>query len=195
MWGTCLSQLGPQNSYSKTEVISGSSPIGHFFAHTLTFGSTLITDFIGNSSIIAIRDLLFNALALPFGLLVTTFFWSIYVYDKRLVRPDYAKEFEPEWATHILHTLPSFASLLDLYLVDHKRREVNEEVLVMFSFLTLYLCYILYIGVFRNDWCYTMLNKTSMLSRAMFALAFYAIIILNYSLGCVLYKLKSSSYI
>ena len=137
------------------------------FVHTLTFGSTLVTDFIDNSSIIEIRDLLFNALALPFGLLLTTFFWFIYAYDRRLVWPKAMEEVVPDWASHVMHTLPSFASLLDLCLVDHKRREINEEVLLMFSFLTLYLGYILYIGVFHNDWCYTMLNKTSMLSRTM----------------------------
>ena len=162
------------------------------FVHTLTFGSTLVTDFIDNSSIISTRDLLFNALALPFGLFVSTFFWSLYAYDRQLVRPKVVEEIEPQWATHILHTLPSITSLLDLCLVDRKRREMNEEVLLMFSILTLYLCYLLYIGVFRNDWVYPVLIKFNKVSRAKIAIAFYATCILHYCLGCILFKLKST---
>ena len=159
------------------------------FAHTLTFGLILVTDYIDNSSVVAIRDLLFNSVALPFGLFVTTFYWFVYAIDSDLIRPEGAKKYEPLWRAQVIHTLAIITTVLEVCLVDHKNGQNDKEELVMFTFLLLYNIYFLYVGYFRKDWVYPFMNHMNWVIKLLVVSAFLVAGKIYYSLGHVIYKL------
>ena len=160
------------------------------FIHTLTFGLTLITDYIDSSAIIALRNLLFNGLALPMGLFVSTLFWSVYYYDKRLIRPTDVDDFEPPWKNHVLHTLPIVSILLDMFLVDYKTGHNQCETPLLSVVLVVYTIYSVFIGLRCDDWVYPfMYIDATIYDRIAYIIGSLTLASSYYCLGCIQYKL------
>lgn len=181
--------------FAPLPLVSNGGPFKFFtywtlFIHTVIFGLILVTDFVDNSWLSDWRDLLFNAMALPFGALVFTLFWSLYAIDKRLVRPQSFTDFEPEWKNQIIHTMTLLVPVLEMWLVDHKQGQLCLELLVMTAMFALYVFYILYIGVHRNDWVYPMLFKMDWLKKVAFMFAILTMLFIFKFLGNLIYKLS-----
>ena len=159
------------------------------FIHTMIFGLILITDFIDNSFVIEISHLFFNGLALPFGLFVSTSYWSLYAIDRELIAPKEIERFEPQWKLFIIHTLPLISVLLDINLSDHTSGQNCLELLLMFTVSLMYLATIFFLGFYRNDWSYPFLSKMNLQSRIFFAIASLIIGPIYYYLGQFMCKL------
>ena len=82
------------------------------------------------------------------------------------------------WKSHLLHTLPTVAVIVDNYLIDHKRTGGLEEgspgdkedgVIVYLIFMLSYLGYIHFSGYYSNDSFYPILARLNTEHRIGFA--------------------------
>ena len=51
---------------------------------------------------------------------VTTQFWGIYLFDKKMIFSDKHEQVIPSYLNHIVHTLPLVSSTLDSYFYKHE---------------------------------------------------------------------------
>lgn len=158
----------------------------------LTFGLSLFTDFFADPSLIELRDLLFNSLAFPFGLVVSFIFWFIDAIDPKMIRQEDA--IVPNWKNQIIHTLPAVAALIDMCSVEHKCGQLVKELILMSIILFFYLCLVLYEGIFRNDWVYPLISKIHIVSKITFFLSCYFIIGLFQMVRILIYNIRWSYF-
>lgn len=166
----------------------------------MIFSLSLVCDFIANpnnnrnkakqSSIVGLRDLIFNALALPIGCFVTISFWSLYAIDRELIFPVGIERWYPIWLNHSTHTIILPIVVIENYLVDHKRREQNKALPLLSLVIVLYGVWVLYLGLATNHWVYPVLEVLNWPLRIAFLLGsiltmfvFYFICGLLYDMG------------
>ena len=159
------------------------------FVHIITSTLTLITDVFDNSFIIETRDLLFNGVAIPLALFVSTTFWCLYAIDREMITPKAIEEFEPQWKSHVAHTLPLISVLLDINLIDHKSGQNDKEMLLLCTVMLMYVATLFYLGFYKNDWVYPFIFEMSLLTKILFILSGCLIGIVYYYLGRILCKM------
>ena len=140
-----------------------------------------------SSRLFQLRNLLFNSLALPLGLFISTGFWTLYAWDKDLVYRDGMELLTPPWKNHLLHTFPIVINLLDNFLVDHRRREERHGLKLLWSVIICYTSYALFLCYFLDDWVYPYLRHLSHLMRIGFIMIHLLLTTLYYYIGAILY--------
>ena len=161
--------------------------------HIMTYGVSLLCDFCSanqkTSSILRLRNLLFNRLALPMAFFVCTMYWPIFAMNRTIVLPKGSEELQSFIKNHVRHTMPAFVVLIDNFLVDHKRRQDKNGVKLLWTVVLAFACYIAFIGYFRNDWVYPLLAKVNHIVKLFILLGVVATETAYYHLGGLLYDL------
>ena len=159
------------------------------FAHIITSTLTLITDVFDNSFIIETRNLVFNGVAIPSAIFVSTTFWFLFVIDRDMICPKAVEEFEPQWKNRVIHTLPLISVVLDIHLIDHKSGQNDKELFLLCTAILMYMVTFLYLGFYKNDWVYPFVSEMSLLAKIMFIFWCYTMGIVYYYLGRILCKI------
>ena len=145
----------------------------------------LITDLIENKIIVAIRDSIFNSWALPFGIMITIMYWiEISFYgEKILPNPINVKQI------HYLSFLPFFNSILDLSILKHNRISINDEFLISFILVFIYILYVTYYIYFKDNVIYIFLCKKNVFLNFLIAIGFVAQCCIYFYLGSYIHNL------
>ncbi|GAM22110.1 hypothetical protein SAMD00019534_052850 [Acytostelium subglobosum LB1] len=75
------------------------------------------------------RDVLYRSYAGPVGIAITLLFWSVIAVDEQGIFPKHIADIYPSQMNHIQHTLPFFAALLELMLVNHQFHKFKVPVI------------------------------------------------------------------
>ena len=166
--------------------------------HSATFTLSVFGDFISyvnpnaeRTRLVRIRDTLFNGLALPLGIFISTGFWAMNLRDKKLLMK--SPKYFPLWKNHLLHTFPLVITLLDNFLVDHKRRDDKHGLKLLLFVMTCYTSFALFLGYYNGHWVYPYLRDMNHAMRVGFIIAHLALPTLCYYIGGFLYDLSWSN--
>ena len=161
---------------------------------------TVFCDFLSHvkpnaerTRLVRIRDTLFNSLALPLGIFISTGFWTLYFQDKKLLMRNPQATVMPIWKNHALHTFPIVISLLDNFLIDHKRRDEKHGLRLLLLVMTSYTSLALFLGYYHGYWVYPYLRDMNHFMRIGFIIVHLALPALFYYVGGILYDLAWSN--
>ena len=167
--------------------------------HSVTFTLSIFCDFISyvnpdaeRTQLIRIRDLLFNGLALPLGIFISTGFWTLSLLHDNLMWKRSQFNYYPLWKNHQLHTIPIVIALLDNFLVDHKRRDDKHGLKLLLFVMTSYTSFALFLGYYNGSWVYPYLRNMNHIMRIGFIIIHLALPTLFYYAGGILYDLAWS---
>lgn len=159
---------------------------------TVTITLSLFCDFFESNNrniLIRIRDSLFNDLALPLAVFISTGFWTLYAMDKDLVLREGMESLTPMPKNHLLHTLPIVFTLFDSVLVDHRRREERLGFILLLATMISFTSYAIFLGYFLDDWVYPYLRHMDHCLRIGFIFIHIALPTLYYYLSGLIYDI------
>ena len=175
--------------------------IWNLLIHLATFTISVFCDFLSyvnpqdkRTRLVRIRDLLFNSLALPMSIFISTGYWILFLRDKKLLwKNGQVVSYFPGWKNHALHTFPIVIALLDNFLVDHKRREEKHGFKLLLFVMTSYTSLALFLGYYHDYWVYPYLRDMNHAMRVGFIIVHLALpSIVFYYIGGILYDLSWS---
>ena len=166
----------------------------------ITFTITLFCDILSyvkpnaeRTRLVRIRDTLFNSLALPLGIFISTGFWAMFLRDRKLLISESLMKLYNVWKNHALHTIPIVIALLDNCLIDHKRRDDKHGLKLLLLVMTSYTSLALFLGYYHDYWVYPYLRDMNHFMRLGFMVVHLAIPTLYYYIGGILYDLSWSN--
>ncbi len=113
-------------------------------------------------------DVLFTCIAFPLAALVAVTFWSIYAIDRNLIFPEVFDKFVPVYINHLWHTTVLVWVLFEIYLYHHHFPSVATAAACVFVYGSAYICWVVYIYVKTNWWCYGFMNHLPPVFMAIF---------------------------
>lgn len=141
----------------------------------VTFSLSLIIDLIQTDTnrfklipVVALRDRLFNSLAFPLSAHIAITFWSIYAIDRELIFPVHVEPYWPQWLNHTSHTVILLIVLIENYLVDHRRREEKNGLLLTWTVTISYMFWAIFVKLSTNYWPYPVLSVLNWPSKVAF---------------------------
>ena len=105
------------------------------------------------------RDLFFESLAFPAGMLVAVMFWSLYAIDRELVYPEIIDKYVPVAVNHMEHSVMVPLILLHSLLWRMRPCNLALSLAITAAGILAYLGWILYIGYTLDLWVYPILNE------------------------------------
>lgn len=172
----------------------------NLIVHLTVFSMSLVVDVIGRRdssgqrrAITRALDLLFNSIVLPMAAFIAISYWSIIAIKKELMAPEGVQNLFPRWLDHSVHTLILPIALIDNYLVDHRRREEKYGLTFGLTFSSAYTLLVLYLGLVEDFWVYPVLAFMDMSTRLVYMTFNFAIGIIFYGIGGLLYDLAWKS--
>ncbi|XP_074141147.1 androgen-dependent TFPI-regulating protein [Sminthopsis crassicaudata] len=131
----------------------------------------------------ASRDLLFTTLAFPISTFVFVTFWTLYVYDRELVYPEFLDRIFPKWFNHAMHTAVLPFSLIEAILNPYRYPSKKKGLTLLSCAAIAYICWILRIYYVTKKWVYPMFTKLGPVFLVAFFFACHALLALIYLLG------------
>ncbi|PSN49552.1 hypothetical protein C0J52_04986 [Blattella germanica] len=101
-----------------------------------------------------LRELLYQSILFPVGLLVSSMFWTIFLYDRSLVYPAFVDDYVPVHVNHMMHTSIAVFALLELFLVPHYFQQRIRNFIVLTVFCFLYSCVYMWTYASLGIWIY-----------------------------------------
>ncbi|CAL4071447.1 unnamed protein product, partial [Meganyctiphanes norvegica] len=158
---------------------------------TIYYSIALMNDLFGadnqsspkRSNIQKCRDWLFTCIAFPSGWFVSIIFWSFYKMDPALTFPALDTWF-PQWLNHVMHTLPSVATSLEVILVCHTyQMGVYRRYLPILTVYGAYISWMCYVALETGKWFYPVIEYFSVAVRIRLMTVLILPIIWFYILG------------
>ncbi|KAM3955397.1 androgen-dependent TFPI-regulating protein [Aphomia sociella] len=101
------------------------------------------------------RDTLFSGIVWPTSWLVCTFFWSLYMYDRSLIYPDFVDQLLSSTSNHIMHTAIVPIVVWEVLFQPRSTPRSHVRNLLHLTFhLALYFSVLVYTYVERGLWIY-----------------------------------------
>ncbi|EGG21404.1 hypothetical protein DFA_01288 [Cavenderia fasciculata] len=143
------------------------------------------------------RDSTFRSLVFPVGLIVSILFWGLYVYDRNFIYPPTTEAVYPLGLNHIQHTIPAFAAIFEMMLVNHQYHHqlstgtttepstanVYSDVVNLISFLLFYMSLFLASKVYLGRWPYPFLGVIPVYSKVIFVFSSCCFFVSIYTIG------------
>ncbi|XP_063391602.1 androgen-dependent TFPI-regulating protein-like [Cydia fagiglandana] len=106
------------------------------------------------------RDTMFAALLWPASLLVFTVFWSLFLYDRSLIFPDFIDKVLTPTSNHIMHTAIVPTVLWEILLQPRfEPRSHVKNVAHLVVYMLVYLGVFIYTYIERGIWLYPIFKK------------------------------------
>ncbi|XP_026755307.3 androgen-dependent TFPI-regulating protein-like [Galleria mellonella] len=127
------------------------------------------------------RDTFFAAIVWPSTLLVFTFFWTLYVLDRKLIYPPFLDKILAPASNHIMHTAIVPSALWELYFQPRSVPKSHKKNLIhMILYYALYLSVFIYTYVEKGKWVYPIFQK-------IYGTIYFYVVLVFVSVLCLLY--------
>ncbi|XP_026755561.2 androgen-dependent TFPI-regulating protein-like [Galleria mellonella] len=125
------------------------------------------------------RNTMFAAILWPCTWLVSTFFWSLYLYDRSLIYPTFVDTFLTSTSNHIMHTVIVPIVLWEVVFQPRYVPKSHSRYLLHLVFhLALYFSVFMYTYFERSIWIYPIFEK-------LYGTSYFYIVILSLLLLCI----------
>lgn len=140
------------------------------------FGLCALNDFLGSETLIhnkrsflqKLRDVLLPTVVLPLGVFVPLIFWGLYAVDRELIFPVSMDAWFPGWLNHLMHTLPFFASIIEIIVTNHVYPKGGMLYFPIVVASALYIFWLCFIAHHTGFWVYPVFEVLDFKSRALF---------------------------
>jgi len=137
-----------------------------------------------SSSLRRLYDFLLTTAAFPIGVFVTVSFWSIWAVDRELVFPRELDAYFPPVTNHMMHTVPAFSLLAELYTSCHVFPASKlAGMAVTGVYIATYLAIAVSVHHYTGHWVYGFLEVLSFQQRNLFFAMCTGVIMLFYLMG------------
>lgn len=149
--------------------------IWNLIIHTVMFGIFTLNNFLPyhwnlRKKLVAFSDAVFTSVALPYGMMVVFFFWTLFYINRDLIFPVQLERVYPSWLNHLAHTFILPVALLELYISHHPHRNRLQSISMLLLFGASYLALVLFLGLRLDVWVYPVLRVLSWPYRIAFLL-------------------------
>ena len=113
-------------------------------------------------------DVFFTCIAFPLAAIVTIVFWGFWAVDRELIYPEVYDKVVPAYVNHLWHTAILIWVLFEVYLFHHHFPSPGTAAACVFVYGTAYMCWLVYIYIQTNYWCYGFLEHLPPVGMALF---------------------------
>ncbi|XP_048364091.1 androgen-dependent TFPI-regulating protein [Sphaerodactylus townsendi] len=139
--------------------------------------------------VVPFRDLLFGSLAFPVSMFVTSSFWILYLYDRKLVYPESLDAYIPVWMNHAMHTSIFPFALIELFSVPRRYPSERKRLLWLIIGCLGYIAWSVHIYSVTGKWAYPILDVLSPLSKIAFFLGSCGVVAFYSQTGAFLWRM------
>ncbi|XP_059062574.1 androgen-dependent TFPI-regulating protein-like [Achroia grisella] len=127
------------------------------------------------------RNTLFSAIVWPCTWLVFLFFWTLYIYDRSLIYPEFVDDYLTPTSNHIMHTAIIPIVLWEVVFQPRYIPKSHARNLKHLTFhLVLYFIVMIYTYVERNVWIYPVFKR-------LYGTPYFFIVLASLLLICVIF--------
>ncbi|XP_048406481.2 androgen dependent TFPI regulating protein 1 isoform X2 [Stegostoma tigrinum] len=124
------------------------------------------------------------------NMFVVVSFWILYAYDRELVYPEQLDKIIPTWLNHAMHTVVLVLLMLELFVVQHRWPNRKGCLVVLVTFCSSYLLWVLWIRHRSSIWVYPILEALSPIGLCIFLTAAVLVTVCLYVVGEKLHRWK-----
>ncbi|CAH0559468.1 unnamed protein product [Brassicogethes aeneus] len=196
-------------AFQVTEEVRALAKFGPFFFTSWNFGLQIVFMSVAILDALAMllnlpvtmqkflgrtRSGMFNGLVVPATLLVSSIFWFLYNYERKLIYPDSVEKVLPSWLNHTLHTLIVLPVLIEFLLPkQYNFVKFSHAFKLLTTYLIVYEIGFYYIYFTENIFLYPIFTRLNWTMRFVFSMLVYGLGCFYTALGILIQGWKKSS--